>query len=188
VICAFRNGDEKAFADIYDNYYGPLYFFARRILDDNNDAQDIAAETFLKLWRLRENFETLQNIKAFLYITARNASFNILKQRKDYVRRHEEMSYFLMQHLNDGPSQHDEIRAEVLQRVLNEIDNLPVQCGKIVKLFFVEGSKNSKIADELGLTLQTVKNQKTRGLKLLKEALARREWQLMVILHLLSGI
>jgi RNA polymerase sigma-70 factor (family 1) len=184
-INAFRSGNEKAFASIYDQYYGPLYFFVRRILNSNTDSQDIVADTFIKLWRLKENFETVQNIKAFLYITSRNAAFNFLKQRKDAVRKQEAMSYLLDLHMSDGPSPHDELRAEVVRQLVSEIDNLPVQCGKIVKLFFVEGTKNAKIADDLGLTVQTVKNQKSRGIKLLKQALGKREWQLIIIIQAL---
>jgi RNA polymerase sigma-70 factor (family 1) len=184
-INSFRQGNEKAFAAVYDQFYGPLYFFIRRILNNNGDSQDIVAETFLKLWRLKENFETVQNIKAFLYITSRNAAINILRQRKESIRKNEEISYLLDTQLLAGPSPHDELRAEIIKQLMYEIENLPAQCGRIVKMSFVEGTKNAKIAQDMGLTIQTVKNQKTRGIKLLKEALTRREWQLIIILQLL---
>ena len=50
IINDFRKGDPKAFARIYDLYYGPIYCFARRILTSNAEAQDVTAETFMKLW------------------------------------------------------------------------------------------------------------------------------------------
>jgi RNA polymerase sigma-70 factor (family 1) len=170
---AFRKGDEKAFSSIYDIYYGPLYYYTLRILGNSGEAQEITADCFMKLWKLKENFETLHNVKSFLYITARNASLNVLKQKKEYARRNEEMGYLLMQDM-DGPSMQDEVRSDVLTTVLSEIEKLPKQCRKILEFSFINGWKNSQIADKLGLTLQTVKNQKTRGIKMLKDALASK--------------
>lgn len=187
IIASFREGDEKVFAGIYDTFYGPLYYFIQRILNDTGETEEVVADTFLKLWRLRANFETLQNVKAFLYITARNASLNTLKQKKEYARRNEEVGYLLMQHM-DGPSQQDEIKAEVITRLLHEIDNLPAQCRRIFQLSVLEGLNNSEIAAKMDLTLQTVKNQKTRGLKMLKESIASKEWQVGIIAWLASAI
>jgi RNA polymerase sigma-70 factor (family 1) len=184
MIMAFQKGEEKAFAEVYDLFYGPIYYFTLRIVDNSGEAQEITADTFLKLWKLRANFESIENIKAFLYITARNASLNLIKQRKGYSRSQEDLSYFLSQD-EQGPSMQDEIKAEVLKEVLKEMETLPPQCRKILQFSYVEGLKNTAIANEMGLTLQTVKNQKTRGLKMLKVALTSRVWFLLMII---SGI
>lgn len=183
IIVGFRKGEEKAFEEVYELFSGPIYLFSRRILNNNTEAQDVTAETFMKLWNLRMNFETLQNVKAFLYITVRNACFNILRKRKDTLRHQEDFNYLLSQNEN-GPSQHDEIKAEVLQTILREINNLPKQCRKVVEFSFIRGLKNAEIADELGLSLQTVKNQKNRGLRMLKLLLGRGEWQLLLSFYL----
>lgn len=180
IIVAFKEGKEKAFEEVYELFSGPIYLFSRRILNNNTEAQDVTAETFMKLWKLRTNFETMQNIKAFLYITVRNACFNILRQRKDTLRHQEDLNYLLSQTEN-GPSQQDEIKAEVLQTILKEINNLPKQCRKVLEFSFIRGLKNTEIANEMGLSLQTVKNQKNKGLRVLKFMLGTREWQLLLI-------
>jgi RNA polymerase sigma-70 factor (ECF subfamily) len=187
IISDFRKGDQKAFAQIYDLYYGPIYCFARRILTSNAEAQDVTAETFMKLWRLHSNFETMQNIKAFLYIAVRNASFNILRQRKDNVRHHQDLNYFLAQD-ETGPTHQDEVKAEVLQVVLKELSNLPRQCRKVLEFSFLRGLKNNEIASEMGLSLQTVKNQKNRGIRILKVSLASREGLFIMALSLISSL
>jgi RNA polymerase sigma-70 factor (ECF subfamily) len=63
------------------------------------------------------------------------------------------------------------IRMEVFNELYREINQLPEQCGKIVRMGYIEGMKNEEIARELGLSIQTVKNQKTRGVMLLKRRL-----------------
>lgn len=182
LVTAFQGGCEKAFSQIYDLFYGPIYYFILRILDNNSEAQEVTADTFYKLWKLRGNFETMENMKAFLYVTARNASLNVIRQKKEQTRRHEDLNYFLAQHA-DGPSMQDEIKAEVLKQVLQEIDNLPQQCRRILQSSFIRGLKNNEIADEMGLTLQTVKNQKTRGLKMLKMSLAARIFSFIIAVN-----
>jgi len=56
-----------------------LYYFAKRFVLDRQDAEDIVAESFIKLWRLRENFDNPQSIKAFLFITTRNGCLDFLR-------------------------------------------------------------------------------------------------------------
>lgn len=180
MVLAFQKDDEKAFAGIYDLYYGAIYYFILRIVDNNAEAQEITADTFMKLWKLRANFESIDNIKAFLYITARNASLNAIKQKKGHSRSQQELSYLLSQS-EQGPSMQDEIKAEVLSTVLREMETLPPQCRKILKFSYIAGLKNTAIASEMGLTIQTVKNQKTRGLKILKLALSEKVWMMLIM-------
>jgi RNA polymerase sigma-70 factor (family 1) len=180
IVIAFRKGEEKAFGEVYELFSGPIYLFARRILNSDTEAQDVTAETFMKLWNLRDNFETIQNIKAFLYITVRNGCFNILRKRKNTIRHKEDLNYLLSQN-EEGPSQQDEIKAEVLKNILRELNNLPKQCRQVVEFSFIKGLKNTEIATELGLSLQTVKNHKNRGLRILKFLLGRREWQMLLV-------
>lgn len=170
-IVDFKQGSKAAFTEVYNMYYTRLYFFVKKLIDDREEAQDITAETFVKLWNLRANFETHQNIKAFLYITARNACLDYFRYRQRQHTNKQEFSYLLTQN-EDLSFQHDEIKLEVLQQIHTEIEHLPSQCRKIFKMAYLERLKNAQIADLLGLTEQTVRNQKTRAIKLLRMALS----------------
>ena len=80
IVSGFNKGNQRSFSSIFNTYYASLCFFAERMILDKQEAEDIVEETFVKLWRLHANFETMQNIKAFLYITTKNACLNYIKQ------------------------------------------------------------------------------------------------------------
>src|SRR6266700_1876162 len=162
LIIAFRAGDQKAMSSLFSMFYKPLALFAGRMLKDRLAAEDVVEESFIKLWHRHEDFETLQNIKAFLYITTRNACLNLLKQmnresltKKQYAYLTGDKEEFVLNEM---------IRAEVLREILEEIEKLPGQCRKIFKLSYLEGMKNQEIADKLSISIHTVKNQKARAI------------------------
>ena len=170
IIAGFREGNKEAFAAVYKSLYPALFFFVKRFVVDKAEAEDITAETFIKLWKIKHNFESHQNIKAFLYITARNACLDCLRARQRSTGMQQEMLYLLLQN-NDVTFLHDEIKADVLTQVKEKIEDLPPKCKQIFKMAFFERLKNAEIAGKLGLTLQTVKNQKVRAIKLLRLAI-----------------
>ena|GEM_PF-4757130 len=70
----FRNGDKATFEEVYRLYQLAIYNFVNRLIDHQQEADDITATTFAKLWNLHTQFQSLGNIKGFLFATARNAS------------------------------------------------------------------------------------------------------------------
>ncbi|HYE54379.1 MAG TPA: RNA polymerase sigma-70 factor [Chitinophagaceae bacterium] len=182
VLSEFRQGNARALTTIFDHYYEALCYFAERLVADTAEARDIVEESFIKLWELRENFGTMQNVKAFLYITTRNTCFNSLKHSERISRQQQEIAYLLRE--SDDLAIAEVTRAELLREVYAAIESLPPQCRKIIQMSFVEGKKNNDIAEELGLSLQTVKNQKSRALELLKTRLAGKSAWILVLLHL----
>src|SRR5688572_8982050 len=85
-IAALNKGDEHAFSNAFLAYYSALCFFSKGITGDSEAAEDIVEDLFLKLWKRREQFESEQHLKSFLYRSVKNASLNFLKlaQRSDH--------------------------------------------------------------------------------------------------------
>jgi RNA polymerase sigma-70 factor (family 1) len=181
---AFRKGDPRALQVIFKQFYAPLCLFADRLLRDRPAAEDIVGETLVKLWNRHTDFENMQNVKAFLYITTRNACLNMLKQMQRESLSKKQLAWvwgdkeeFVLNEI---------IRGEILQEIYREIDNLPAQCKRIFKLSYFEGKKNHEIAEMLNISVHTVKNQKARAIQLLKVKLPDRN--LVTILLILTGI
>ena len=181
IVSGFNKGNQRSFSSIFNTYYASLCFFAERMILDKQEAEDIVEETFVKLWRLHANFETMQNIKAFLYITTKNACLNYIKQSDRTNKQQSDLQYMLAQ-------QEDHVlnsltKAEVLREVHAAIESLPPQCRKIVRLSFLEGLKNQEIADRLNLSINTVKNQKMRAISLLKIKLLSTNLMAFLVLY-----
>src|SRR6202012_1139301 len=82
-----RAGDEAAFRYIVDRYFPIITHFALRIVADRPSAEDVAEETFIKLWHNHSRVGNFQSVKAFLFITAKNACLNERRSSQNLLRR-----------------------------------------------------------------------------------------------------
>jgi len=179
-IHKFKSGSEAALKDVYTLYGGSLFFFAKNIVDHKEEAEDIVAESFIKLWRQRATFVEQRHIKAYLYLVTRNACLNHLKHLKRKTSSHKELMYLE----NEG---YDEvmnriIHGEVLKIISDEVEKLPDLARKIFKLTFVEGLKPDEIALQLSMPPQNVRNNKSRALELLRLSLAKKNVMMSMVL------
>jgi RNA polymerase sigma-70 factor (ECF subfamily) len=180
IIDTFKKGGPDALQSLLKQFYSPLCLFAERLVADRAAAEDIVGESFIKLWNKRGDFESTQNIKAFLYITVRNACLNYLKQAKRDSLNQKQLAYLTGE--NEEFILNEMIRAEVLKEIMNEINNLPEQCGKVVKLAYLDGLQNKEVAKVLNISVHTVKNQKARAIQLLKTRLRDRDMLAFLLL------
>lgn len=180
VLSSFRDGNAAAFEIIYNLYHYTIYGFAYYYLGNQQDAEDIASETFVKLWNLRNNFQTMENILAFLRITTRNACLDFLKAKKRNVERTSELIYMQEQDYIESFNDFD-IKGEVLRYVHREIENLPKKSRRVMQLA-LNGYKNAEIARQLNVCIQTVMNQKTSALKSIRVAILAKKLMLLLLL------
>jgi RNA polymerase sigma-70 factor (family 1) len=172
LIAMFRQGERMALKHLYGLHYKTLCYFAAQLVMDRPQAEDIVADSYVKLWTLRLNFDTLTNIRAFLYITVRNACFNYLRHAKRITAAQQEMLYLLR---NESEQlQFHEIEATLLEKIYGEIESLPRQCRQVFKLFYLERLSTTEIAERMKLSRNTVQNHKIRAMRLLRTALLKR--------------
>ncbi|MEZ0452808.1 RNA polymerase sigma-70 factor [Sphingobacterium thalpophilum] len=180
---SFRCGQEKAFTHLFDKYYKSLCYFANPITLDSQQAEDIVSECFFKLWANKENFDTLQNVKAFLYISCRNACINYLRNLK---RRNTAQELYLSQlELSEENILYQIIEAEVLQALSDEIENLPDKCREVFKMLYIDNMKTDEIAAILGISVKTVRGHKARAIELLKTQLLKKGVSMALLLSFL---
>lgn len=168
----FRNGDHQALSYFFDIHYKPLSYFATRLTLNEMEAEDIVANGFVKLWKRHQDFETANNIKAFLYISCRNACLDYLKHLKRKTAAQE--AYFKQLEESEETILHQIIEAEFLQLLNAEIELLPEKCGEVFKLLYFDGKKTDEIAAELDLSVKTVRNHKARAVALLKTSFLKK--------------
>lgn len=63
------------------------------------------------------------------------------------------------------------VRAEVYQEIMEAIQELPTECGRVFRLAYVDGLSNEKIAEQLFISVNTVKSQKNKAKIQLREKL-----------------
>lgn len=148
--------------------YQRLCFFAGKMLGDLVAAEDIVQEAFVKLWKNWDEDKSLSQVKSYLYTIVRNDCLNYIK------RQQIERKYMLLQQddpADTGNQQYRMMEAEVAGEVNMALNKLPKECRKIFMMSYQEEYSNQQIADILHLSLQTVKNQKSRGYRILRTLL-----------------
>jgi len=158
--------------------YDRLVYFSMQIVKDKDLARDVTQDAFIKYWQQKET--VMQNyiaVKSFLYATVKNASFNIIRHNKvveEYAGKHGDEEF------EEASVMESIITAEVLAEIHNAIESLPERYRIISVMGYMEGKKNQEIADELGMSVNTVKKQKQRALELLRLKLAPELFSIML--------
>lgn len=170
-------GDIQAFDHVFEKFYNALCFYATRLTSDRFAAEEIVQDIFYKLWNKHADFISLNSIKAFLYISTRNASINFLNKEQRKIKHDAEFG--LLEDEFQEPVINEIIYTEVLREIAIEVDALPEQCAKIIKMIFEDGLQPKEVADKLNITTSTVYNQKMRGLSILKKRLSGRSFSIL---------
>ena len=162
--------------------YKPLVHFACTFLNSTEASEDIAEDSFLKLWERRDSIESLSSVKPFLYAVVRNRCIDLLRKQKHqsaYISHLKKTGEELAPDVS-----HSIIISESMHQVYLAIQNLPAKYKRIFNMLYVEGKEIKEIALELNLPLSTVKSQKQRALELLKKQLPHLGF--LLIFHFLQ--
>ncbi len=177
------NGDQLAFRVIFRRHYKALCFFGTSITQDAQEAEDLVQETFSKLWDKRADFPTTAKIKAFLYISTKNACLNFVRQKQRQTEKEKDFSYLQD---DEASAAFDPVLAEteIIRELYHEIEQLPAQCRRVFKMSYLEGRKNEEIATALGISYNTVRTQKLRALKLIRASLMTKNLLPALLLYM----
>lgn len=152
---------QATFQELFETLHKSLCFFTNRIIRNEADAKDIVQEVFLRLWQMNPTDCTkIKTIKAFLYSSAQNRCLNHLRNQeirdRNYKNLHKgelDEDYFLCK----------QIHTEVIAELFEAIEELPEKCKEIFKRSYIDGQEDKKIAEELNISLNTIKTQKQRA-------------------------
>ena len=113
----FLDGDESAFEELIELYFGPLTLFANRYTQNIHDAEDIAMDTLTELLIHRHRYRFGTSLRAYLFAIARNKSLNFLRHRDKFrcVSADDAEA-----DLADRRSLEDELIADERKRALND--------------------------------------------------------------------
>lgn len=163
-----KNGDQKAFRELFMKYFSRLCVFVQTILRAEEKAQEVVQKVFVKLWEKRMVINITQTVYGYLFTSCKNESFNLIKMEK--TRNKYEQQYILDY---KSVQQYEMKQEEVnIGSIVNKaIAELPDKCREIYTLSKKEGLSYQEIADFLKISEKTVENQIGIALKKLRESL-----------------
>lgn len=174
-------GDERGFEMLVERYLSTVYKFAYRYMGNQDDASDVAQETFIKAWKHLKRFDSEKNFKTWILAIAKNTALDALKKKRPV----------LFSAIEDGEGDVDAFLApyvvatdlpqvlaenkETALRVNLALETLPPSHRMIFNLRYGEHLKFKEIALIVDEPIDTVKSKHRRGLlalrKILPEAL-----------------
>ncbi|WP_270089985.1 RNA polymerase sigma factor [Sphingobacterium sp. SYP-B4668] len=183
LIEGFANGNEGALTDIFYRLNPTLIHFAIKYLKDEDAAEEIVSDSFVKAWGLRTQFTTLENLRAFLYVTTKNACLNQLR-KVVHERMTDDFQEYEALILQDQDTLTKIIRTELVQQLYEEVENLPPLQKEIFKFSFFEELDPQEISVFLQIPISSVYMNKSRAIKALKNKLSldHTTWGLLMLL------
>jgi RNA polymerase sigma-70 factor, ECF subfamily len=168
-------GDALAFSALHDRHSRATYSLARRLTGDEQDAEDLAQEAFLKVWRSAGSYRIQRgSVRTWMLSMVRNQSIDRLRSQASRRRTQEKAEA-------EAPrSQPSEVFAETWRnfrrdRVREALQVLPHTQHKVLALAHFSDLTNAEIAERLCLPLGTVKGRIRLGLKKLRNHPELRE-------------
>jgi len=165
----FKKGDQEAFDAFFTSYYKAFIFFSLKLVKETATAEDIVVDSFVKLWEKRNQLNSESELKNYMYKIIYNASLRWLQRQKTKNKVYH--SYSLYHSETEDSYFYNVIHAETIRQVMQAMTELPSECKKVFTKLFLEGKSVNDAAEELQVTVSTVKNQKARGIKLLRKKL-----------------
>lgn len=179
-----REGNHKAFEELFEKYFESLSRYAFSILRDSDEAQDIVQKVFFKLWDQRKELEIRTSVKSYLYRIVHNESLNFVHQRKNRAEINREISLY-----NDDSTDNvsEQLIASDLQKAIdNALGELPPQCRKVFEMSRIEQKSYSEIAQNLTISVNTVENHISKALRQLRIALKDYLIALLIFINTFS--
>jgi len=152
------------FESLFRYNFRPLCLYALHYVGDVEIAEDIVQESFMTLWEKLEQGTSVVNMRAYLYMVVRNRCLDRLKKKG--LETESLKPYDTYGIIDDDEAQE---RSQVEARLWTAIDTLPDKCREVFIMSKRDGLKYEEIAEELGLSVNTVRNQVSKALKVLKE-------------------
>lgn len=163
LLSMMRDGNSKAFDEVYERYWLKLYVEAFKRLRSEDDAKDLVQDLFITLWARKQTLVVNKSLGAYLYTSIKHRVLNFIAAnavKGDYI---DSLSVTIADYDN---SSYERIISDDLQLFIDQrIDNLSPRVKEVYLLSRNENLSVKEIAAKLNVSDQTVKNQLTKALK-----------------------
>ncbi len=163
-----RKGSSKAQFMLYDQYSKAMYNLAYRILNNQEDAEDILQEAFVECFRNLDTFRFESTFGAWLKKIVVNKCMNQIKKKKIDLTLVETLPPII------NEEEHEEELSYTNEKILKSIELLPDGYRIILTLYLLEGYDHSEISQILGISESTSKSQYSRAKEKLRNILSKK--------------
>ncbi|SHL23716.1 RNA polymerase sigma-70 factor, ECF subfamily [Chitinophaga jiangningensis] len=179
LLSDLRVGNEAAFTALYYHYSPGLYVVVQGMIKDEAATTDIIQEIFSAIWKNRKEIQ-IANFAGYLVRAGQNRVINYFRQlqhdkeKLDQFRQHVEVQY---SHIEEALHYQDS--KEMLDELL---DRLPPQQAKVYRLCRIDGLTNREVAEQLGISIYTVKEYLKEANRKIRTSLGNDPGKVLLLL------
>jgi RNA polymerase sigma factor (sigma-70 family) len=181
LIKKYLKGDEKSLEVLIKRYLKPIYSFSFSFVLNQQDAEDLTQEIFLKMWRNLKKFNQNKNLapyrtegsgsgfKSWLFTIAKNTCFDFLRKKKRSLILNVENLEIIA---DFTPSLIEMFEKEnLMEKLKREIEELPFKMKQVMDLYYNAGLNFREISEILGEPVNTIKSRHRRAISKLKKSI-----------------
>ena len=163
-INLIARGDQKKFRQLIESTSDELFLFALSFLRKREVAEEIVSDVFVKTWENRSELGKINNLKAYLFVSVKNACLSQLRKEKNNktvsIDGMEDFWFIPV----EGP-ENEYIDKESLEQINKAIDMLPPKCKLAFTLAKINGLRYREIAGVMNVSEKTVNNHLVYAIK-----------------------
>ena len=163
--------NETEFDDIFRLYYSQLFVYALSLIDDEEECYDVVNSAYECVW---SNFKGLDRstVKAFLYASVKNKCIDYLRHRDVH---NQYVEFCQKQHEEDVDAEDASLDLDYRILCIREfVQHLPSTTKRILEACYIEEKKYREVAEEMNISMSTVKKHLTKALSLLREKITKK--------------
>ncbi|WOD42401.1 RNA polymerase sigma factor [Hwangdonia lutea] len=164
IVTLLKNGDKKAITLLYENYADALYGVIKKVIADDETAQDVLQETFVKIWRYSKKYDSSKaKLFTWLYRIAYNTAIDKIRSLKNKTEKEVQIETSSVYKVSFG-----ELNQDVLD-IKKHLGSLDEKYQIVINALFFEGMTQQEASEELDIPLGTIKSRLKIGLRELKK-------------------
>jgi len=172
----FRSGEKKALEVLVFRYFKVIYNFCSRYVGDVNVAEDITQETFVKVWKNLNRFDTHKKFKTWIFQIAKNTCIDYLRKKKSIPFSNfedEDGTNNFVDNFVDNSPLPDEIfiRKDLSDFLEKNINELPVNYKMVILMYHKNEFNFREISEIMDESVDTIKSRYRRGMISLRKKL-----------------
>lgn len=159
---------------LFDNYFNSLCLYADKILNNIYLAEDIVQDVFVKLYEEKVFSNPTINIRPYLFRMVRNSCLDYFKKKKIICENIDSNLEKI-----DDLFESSKITEGQIDKLRKEIEKLPEKCRQVFISICIYDMKYKSVAEEMNVSVNTIKSQLSKALRILRETLDYEDFLLL---------
>lgn len=168
ILEKLKEGDPKAYNNLFDAYYMPLCLYSFKFCNSFELAEDIVQDFFVKLWDEKIYLKIENPMRPYLFQAVKNNTLQAIKKQSKYS--FDDIEMVANNYIDQEPIDFVNLEAEK-EKLFQQIEALPEKSKAVFKAIVLDNFKYKEVAEQLDISVNTVKTHYARALKQLRTKL-----------------